>query len=100
MFSKLADMLNDAGYDVMKVLRHDVEIPWTEHLVKDLLWKQLQKAMYDKSSTTELSSGEMQVVYDVLNRYMGEKFKIHCPWPSLDALIEEHKNILKHKYPE
>lgn len=100
MFEKLADQLNDAGYDVMKTLRHDVAIPWTSTLIKELIWRQIQKAMYDKQSTADLTSGEMQLVYDTLNRHLGERFGLHCPWPSIEALVEEHANILKHKYPE
>ena len=100
LFEKLAEQLNDAGYTVMKTLKPSVEIDWTPILIKELIWRQIQKAMYDKESTTELTSGEMQVVYDTLNRHLGERFGIHCPWPSLEALVEEHANILKHKYPE
>ena len=100
LFEKLADQLNDAGYDVMRTLRHDVAIPWTSTLIKELIWRQIQKAMYDKQSTADLTSGEMQLVYDTLNRHLGERFGLHCPWPSLEALVEEHANILKHKYPK
>lgn len=99
LFEKLSEKLNDAGYNVMKTLRHDVEIDWSPILIKELIWKSIQKSMYDKESTTELTSGEMQAVYETLNRHLGEKFHIHIPWPSLEALIEEDKEIRKHKYP-
>ena len=50
-FQKLSDMLNDSGYSVMKTLRHDAEIDWTPTLIKELMWRKIQKAMYDKKST-------------------------------------------------
>lgn len=99
-FSKLSDMLNDAGYDVMKTLRHDIAIPWQPVLIKELMWRQIQKAMYDKQSTADLSSGELQLVYDTLNRHLGERFGIHCPWPSIEALVEEDRRMRSYEYPE
>ena len=52
----LADTLNDAGYDMRKTLRQDVDISWTCESVKEHLWRPIQIAMTDKRSTTEITT--------------------------------------------
>lgn len=51
-------------------------------MVKDLLWRQTQKAMYDKQSTTELTTKEVCDTYDQLDRFMRERFHVNVDWPS------------------
>lgn len=81
-FELLADSLNDAGWNVQKTLRHDVEIPWNPTLVKELIWRPVQEAMTEKHSTTELDRMEPSQIYEVLNLHLGEKLGIHVPFPS------------------
>ena len=49
-FTQLAEALNNAGYSVTKVMKHDAEIPWSPNLVKELLWRQVQEIMTDIES--------------------------------------------------
>lgn len=81
-FELLAKALNDAGYDMRKVLKQDVEIPWTKASVKNHLWRPIQDVMLDKESTTELNTVEPSEIYEVLNKHIAEKFGISIPWPS------------------
>jgi hypothetical protein len=74
--------LNDAGLNVMATLKHDAEIPWNERLVKELIWRPVQEAMFDKHSTTELNKMEVGDVYEVINRHIAEKHGLHIPFPS------------------
>ena len=79
----LAKVLNDAGYDQMKVLRHDASIPWSMPTVKENLWKPLQQAMLNKESTTEADRKDYSEVHRVLCRHLAQKLGITCPsWPS------------------
>lgn len=74
-FSLLAKELNGAGLDMRTVLKPGVEIPWSPILVKDHLWKPLQKAVLKKESTTQLNKQmEIDKVHEVLMRHLGEKF--------------------------
>ncbi len=61
-FKLLAYELNEAGFDVMKTMSHDIEIPWNEHLVKELIWRKVQKVMTDKRSTTRLDTSKSIIV--------------------------------------
>lgn len=96
-FELVSEQLNDAGYDVRKTLKHDFELDWTPLLVKEIIFKSIIKAKFGKSKTSELSSGELQLAYDELNRHFVTKFGIHIPFPSLDTMLEQ---LGKVDYPE
>jgi len=78
----LSDALNTAGLDQRKVLKEDIDIPWTPEAVKIHLWKVIQKAVIGKESTTEAERGDYTKVHEVLTRHLGEKLGIdYIPWP-------------------
>ena len=78
----LADTLNDAGYDMRKTLREDVEVPWTQNAVKEHLWRPIQEALTDKRSTTEITTVEPTEIHALLSRHLGERLGVTCPpWP-------------------
>ena len=81
-FELLAQELNSAGYDMKRTLKHDVDISWNATTVKEYLWKPIQDAQLMKASTTELTTKDIDVVYDTLNRYLGEKTGVYVPFPS------------------
>jgi hypothetical protein len=76
--------LNDAGYDMKRVMKPEVEIPWDDEgmMAKEHLWRPIQKIMLDKESTTEPERGDYVKVYEVLNRHLSAKFGISVPWPT------------------
>lgn len=86
-FELIAQRLNDAGYDVQTVIKQVMDVSWSKILVKELLWKRAQEKMLGKKSTTELTTKEIDIVFDQVNRFLAEKFGISEPWPSLDELI-------------
>lgn len=92
-FSLLAQALNDAGYDMKKVLRPEIDISWNEYMVKEYLWRGLQKAMTGKVSTTELETHEISKVYEELNRHLASKLGISVPFP--EKLPEEYEQYQK-----
>ena len=79
---ELATALNDAGLDMKKTLKAEIEIPWTQDLVREHLWKPIQEYVIGKRSTTEANTFQYSEVYDVLNRNMAEKFGVSVPFPS------------------
>ncbi len=80
--SHLAEALNDAGYDMNRTLKVDVEIPWTESNAKEFLWRPIQKALTKKDSTTKPTTKEYVYIYEVLSRHLVDKFGVNVPWPS------------------
>lgn len=89
LFKLLADELNDRGLDMRKTLKPGVEIPWTGDSVKEYLWRPIQQAQLNKKSTTELTTKEIDAVFDTINRHIGEKFGLFVPFPSIDEVINE-----------
>ena len=80
----LAEELQEAGLDMKQILKPHIEIPPTPELLKDHLWRPIQISMFGKQSTTELTTIEVNKIYEVLNRHLGEKFGVHVPWPAKD----------------
>lgn len=83
-FRLLADEFNEHGLDQRKVLKETIDIPWTEKAVKEQIWKPIQKALLGIESTTDLERQEVDKVWDVINKNIGEKFGLYIPFPSDD----------------
>ena len=68
-FRRLSANLNDAGFGVPHPLKPELEIPWTETSVKELLLRPIIRAMYDKEATSQLTTDELSKAIGVmLNR--------------------------------
>jgi hypothetical protein len=83
--TRLAEVLNDAGFDMRRTLKHDAEIPWNPVSAKEFLWKPIQKALTQKDSTTEITTVEPTMIHETLCRHLGAKLGVICPeWPKRD----------------
>ena len=82
---QLADALNEKNLDVKTVMEHKKEIPWTKYAVKDYLFKPVLKTLTDQESSADANKIDYIKVYDILNKYLGEKLGIHIPWPSHES---------------
>lgn len=91
-FTKLAQSLNDAGLDMKKTLKPETDIPWSAHLVKEFLWKGIQKAMTGKESTTQLEIEEVGKVYETLSRHLSSKLGVSVPFPDQYSQSMENNN--------
>jgi len=80
-FELLAEALNDAGFDIRKTLKSNFNIPWTKGTIKEIIWKPVQDAYLRKKSTTELTTAEVNQVWEVINRELGEKTGVHVEFP-------------------
>lgn len=82
---KLAEELNDAGYDFKKFLEvaeYKLDVPWTKDLVKDQLWRMIQIAQTSKKSTTEITPYEAITIYKILNNRVAELTGVSVEWPN------------------
>jgi len=79
-FAMVATALSESGQDVKKVIKTDV--PWTAESVKELMWKPILKAVLNKDSTTKMTKDEIDKVYDIMNRALGERCGISVPFPN------------------
>ena len=83
-FDLLSKELNRAGFDMRTVIQDDIDIPFTPETVKSHLWKPVMEGYLEKTSTTELKSKDIDKIYDILNKHIGERTGIHAPFPNKD----------------
>lgn len=88
-FKLLSEELNDAGLYINLVLSKDIEHPWSDKLIKELIWRPVMKSYVGKESTADLNTDDINKIYDVINKHLGEKFLTHVPFPSMETLMEE-----------
>ena len=82
---QLADLLNESGHDMRRVIREEVDIPWTAASVKEYLWRPVQTVMLQKESTADANRTDYTYVYDTICRHLGQRLGIECPpWPTRD----------------
>ena len=75
LFRQMATALNDAGFEISHPFKPDLEIPWSEHSVKDLLYRPIITSYFkvERSSlldTAQLSES-MEILVDAVNRNTG-----------------------------
>lgn len=78
-----------------RTLKDGVDIPWQSSSIKEYLWRPIQKAATGKDSTINLEPKEIDDIYDILNRHLGEKFSINVPFPSEDELFNKKVGRVK-----
>lgn len=87
-FSLLAEELNNAGYDMRKTIKKDIDIAWSGISVKEYLWRPIQKTYLQEKSTTNLKTGDIDKIYDILNKVISERCGVSVQFPSLDNFGE------------
>lgn len=67
--------------DVVKAIKK-VEIVPTKNNLKEVVWKEIQKVVTGKESTTKLTKHEVTEVYQVMSMWLAKEFKIDLPFPN------------------
>ena len=88
LFRQMATALNEAGFEISHPFKPELEIPWSEHSVKDLLYRPIITSYFkvDRSSlldTAQLSES-MDILVDAVNRNTGVLVNI----PSQESLYD------------
>jgi len=77
---QMSTKMNEAGYDFKKVVQ--LPVSFTTSNMKEYMFKPVMTGMYPEiTSTTELSTIQIQQVYETFNNAMGVKFGISGNWP-------------------
>ena len=92
-FKQLSDTLNNDGFDMRAVISPGIDILWSPYTVKEHLFRPVMKAYLDKKSTTELTTDEIDKIFDMVNKAIGERTGIHIKFPSIETLMEEDNII-------
>lgn len=88
MFEQLAHELNDRGMYISRVIK--TESPWNKDRIKELLWRPTQETMLGKKSTTQLTTREIDEVFEVIHKAMTEK-GVDLMFPSIETIINQQR---------
>jgi 6-pyruvoyl-tetrahydropterin synthase len=82
---QVADELRNQGQTLQNVVEKidTLEITPTKENLKETLWRPIQKALYKKKSTTELTTGEITKIYEAMAMFLSKNFEINLPFPSI-----------------
>ncbi len=85
LFEQLADVLNESGLYVGQIIKFDA--PWNKDRVKELIWREVQKKMTGKDSTTTLTTKEIDEIFEVIHQAFTNK-GIDIPmFPSIETVM-------------
>ena len=88
-FTFLADELNEfTSFKYHGILGKELECPYNSYIVKEYIWRPLQIALYDKKSTTHLTTKEINEMIDIINNKLSEIGK-YLEFPSIENLYEK-----------
>lgn len=77
----VADECMEKGIDVLQFFKNPLRIPFSAILVKEMIWRTCQKLTVNKESSKDLTTKEIQDVYEVANRVLADR-GVHVAWPS------------------
>ena len=77
--------MNARGMDMREVLKPTVEIAPTMQLIKDYMWRPIQKIVTGKESTERLTTAEVDQVYQEMAKHLAANLDIQVgfgrsPW--------------------
>ena len=89
-FSFISNELNELGiqYQYTGISGKTFELRYTSDLVKNFIWRPIQMSMFNKKSTTQLTTKEMNDIIDVITNFFAER-GIVLDFPSMDTLIDK-----------
>ena len=77
---RMAEALNEAGFEIPHPFKPDLEIPYTETSIRELIYKPIIKAMFDADSSTTLTTSQfseaMTTMVDAVCRNTGVNVSI------------------------
>lgn len=95
LFEILATELNEAGFDMKKTLKPYVEIPWSKETVKEYLWRPIMNHQLQKRSTTEMTTKDIDFVFETISRHLASRFGLVIEFPSIES--ESLQNLTERK---
>lgn len=90
----VSEALNAGGFSIQKVVAmfKKAELEWTMLAVKDVIWRNMQIALTQKTSTTKLETDEITKVYKNMDYYLTDKIGLeHIEFPSEESMLFQQK---------
>ena len=87
LFQNISFELNRIGmeftYNGIKGI--EIQTTYTPEIVKEFLWKPLQKALLKKESTTKLTTQDINMIFEILGKWFSEKGVV-IDFPSAETI--------------
>ena len=87
LFTIISNQLNEMGLDFeyqgLKGMK--MSMPHTPNLVKEMVWRPLQFALFRIKSTKDINTEQINQIVDVISKYFGEKGVV-IQFPSKETL--------------
>jgi hypothetical protein len=89
-FSFISNELNELGiqYQYTGISGKTFELRYTSDLVKNFIWRPIQQSMFNKKSTTQLTTKELNDIIDVITNFFAER-GIVLDFPSMETLLDK-----------
>lgn len=82
-FQMIAEALNDSGqYMKVDFFKDGAHVNWTLESIKEIFWRPLQVAMFNKESSADLTNREACEVIEGVIRILGEVFELTVNFPN------------------
>jgi hypothetical protein len=81
--TQLNEMGLEFGYQGIKGI--DITVMYTPTIVKELVWKPIQNALFDTDSTTKLDTFQMNQIIDVISKFFLDR-GVDIEFPSIESL--------------
>ena len=86
LFRRMAEALNDSGFEISPPFKPDREMPWSQESVKDLLYRPIITSYFKVPRSSHLNTEElsksMEILVDAVNRNTG----VYVPIPVNEPL--------------
>lgn len=87
LFQNIAFELNRIGveftYNGIKGM--EIQTTYTPEIVKEFIWKPLQNALLKKESTTQLTTQDINMIFEILGKWFSEKGVV-IDFPSAETI--------------
>ena len=77
---EVARRMAAAGLDMKTVIKDGVPITPTKEIVKEYMWRSIQRALFNVESTEDLETDQVNKVYEVMSHLLAEKYGISVPF--------------------
>ena len=90
-FTKIAAQFINLGWTynyICPFTGNTIDLPWTGNLVKDYMWKPIQKDLFNIDSTTKINTKQINSIIDVLSAHFG-KHGVGVEFPNWQAYLNK-----------
>lgn len=87
-FTIIAYQLNELGleFQYQGLSVGTIGTRYTDNIVKEFIWRPIQIALFNKKSTKEIDTKEINEIIDVITKFFGDR-GVQIEFPSIETLM-------------